>query len=980
MAQDKKAATALSAITEEVGTTPAPKEPNLAAKSGSGLAIPESPKKSTDKTTTDKSSVYKSDVSQSSIGNGQSEASWPFPPLAATREPVLSTSPGATLSPTLPPPLPGAGADTSPEAVPPEPPQRRVARRRPAGPVRSKIAANDDAPSIGGLIYALDQKPSTKPFKVAGIASAIWILISAAFAWAIVNADLQTGASLADILSKPATFITAAAVLVPTAILWFLALLSWRSEELRLRSSTMAEVAIRLAEPDRMAEQSVASLGQAVRRQVAFMNDAITRALGRAGELEALVHNEVSALERSYEENEQKIRGLINELSGERHALVNTSERVTDTLQTLGTDIPELIDKLSNQQLKLAHIIKGAGENLTALETAVGASTDQLETTLGTRTGELQTMLEQYTSGLSLALGSRTNQLQDAISEYVDKLDTSLSTRTENLQAVFEEYAVALDTSLTNRAEALDMQLVERTKALDTAFGQRLKSFDDSIMRSTMAVDDAISDKAQALSASLEHHVNNFGQTMQRQAIDLDETLMQGITSVRRTSENVTRQSLKAIEGLAGQSEVLKNVSETLLSQINTATDRFEGQGQAIEKVASSLEDTNYKIDATLQGRHAQLAQTLDRLSGKADEFGRFVEGYSSNIEGSISSAEQRARATTEQIRLTAEAAKRSALADIERFRVETGAEGDRALEELRQRFSSISNIVNEQLKTLSTRFDQTSDDVRQRAVRAAKEIAAEQSRLRTEIEGLPSVTRESAEGIRRALHDQLSALDQLSNLANRSVQHRDVTPPTRDPGRRALSSLSASVASELANRGRAARQPDTAPRTQPHNAGQQRHAASGATPEQRDTWTLGDLLARASRDDDSTPAPYAPSPGASSPGPGRPFQHHIDVIARALDPATTSAIWSRINAGQQGVMVRSIYTPEGRQAFDELSLRLRSDPELQRTVNHYLADFEQIRRDAEHRDPTGRLTQSHLHSDMGRVYLFLAHLTGRLG
>src|SRR5688500_14934720 len=29
---------------------------------------------------------------------------------------------------------------------------RRAAKRRPAGPARAKIAANDDAPSIGGLI------------------------------------------------------------------------------------------------------------------------------------------------------------------------------------------------------------------------------------------------------------------------------------------------------------------------------------------------------------------------------------------------------------------------------------------------------------------------------------------------------------------------------------------------------------------------------------------------------------------------------------------------------------------------------------------------------------------------------------------------------------------------------------------------------------------------------------------------------------
>ena len=70
-------------------------------------------------------------------------------------------------------------------------------------------------------------------------------------------------------------------------------MLAWRAQELKLMSSAMTEVAVRLAEPDRSAEQSAASLGQAVRRQVSFMNEAISRALGRAGELEALVHNEV---------------------------------------------------------------------------------------------------------------------------------------------------------------------------------------------------------------------------------------------------------------------------------------------------------------------------------------------------------------------------------------------------------------------------------------------------------------------------------------------------------------------------------------------------------------------------------------------------------------------------------------------------------------------------------------------------------------
>ena len=926
---------------------------------------------------------------------------------------AASSSGGSSGAHRLPPPLPNSVRTESREPAPDasrstadasddpdgeNTPPRRTARRRPAGPPRGKVAANDDAPSIGGLIYALEQKPSSAPFKYAAIATGVWSVICLVFSSVILRAQLSEGAGLLALLEQPTTFLTMTAIIVPVAVLWALALLAWRSEELRLRSSTMTEVAIRLAEPDRMAEQSVASLGQAVRRQVAFMNDAISRALGRAGELEALVHNEVTALERSYEENERKIRGLIQELAGERSALLGTSERVTDTLKTLGTDIPTLIDKLSNQQIKLAGIIQGAGENLTALETAVGQSTDRLETALGGKTQELQGMLEGYTTGLATALGARTEQLQYAIAGYVETLDTSLSNRTESLRLVFEEYAHALDTSLTNRAQALDIQLVERTKALDHAFGQRLKTFDDSIVRSTMAIDTAVAEKARALTSALDSHARTFSETIARQAVNLDESLMHGIQSVRRTSENITRQSLKAIEGLAGQSDMLKRVSENLLSQIHSVTNRFEGQGQAIMRAANSLENANFKIESTLQGRHAELSSTMDKLSGKADEFGRFIEGFSSTMEGSLTSAEQRARAAAEQLRASAEAAREAAMVDLERFRVETGAEGDRALEELRGRFASISNVVSEQLSSLNSRIDQTSDEVRQRASHAAAEIAAEQNRLREQMDRLPVATRENAEAMRRALQDQLRAIEQLSNLTTRSLSTRDVTPPqaqisgphgatgsltnayvtaARPAGdSRTLSSLGGmeprTVAPRTVTPGPSAggwagdaRQP--APPS-PYQ-GLPRPASDG-----REGWSLGDLLARASREDEG----HTSGRTRQSAGPV-PFHNQIDAIARALDPATTAALWQRINAGQRGVMVRSIYTPEGQAIYDDLSLRYRTDPDLQQTVNHYLADFENIRREAEHRDPSGRAASSHLLSDMGRVYLFLAHVSGRI-
>jgi hypothetical protein len=211
-------------------------------------------------------------------------ASDPFPPVS---EPLAS---GSQPSGFIPPPIPLSSSAASPKSA--EPPAelpseqqqpRRQARRRPAGPLRGQVAANDDAPSIGGLIYALDQKPSKTPLTYARIASLLWALAGVVFFWLMVSSEVGQGFTLAQIFSKPITFLMLAAILVPIAVLHFLALLAVRTEELRMRSSTMTEVAVRLAEPDRMAEQSVASLGQAVRRQVSFMNDAVSRALGRAG-------------------------------------------------------------------------------------------------------------------------------------------------------------------------------------------------------------------------------------------------------------------------------------------------------------------------------------------------------------------------------------------------------------------------------------------------------------------------------------------------------------------------------------------------------------------------------------------------------------------------------------------------------------------------------------------------------------------------
>ena len=89
---------------------------------------------------------------------------------------------------------------------------------------------------------------------------------------------------------------------------------------------------MRLAEPESIASEQMVTLSQAIRREIVSMGDGIERALARAGELETLVRSEVSNLERSYSDNERRIRTLVEELSTERETMLTNSERMRNAI------------------------------------------------------------------------------------------------------------------------------------------------------------------------------------------------------------------------------------------------------------------------------------------------------------------------------------------------------------------------------------------------------------------------------------------------------------------------------------------------------------------------------------------------------------------------------------------------------------------------------------------------------------------------
>ncbi len=874
--------------------------------------------------------------------------------------------------------------------------------RRGAEPARSRIAANDDLPSIGGLIYALQQRPTRAPFYVAFAASVVWVFVCLGAALFLFNERLSSLSTGGEMLRDPATLTLGATLIVPITLFWFLALLIWRAQELRLMASAMTEVAVRLAEPDKMATQSVASLGQSIRRQVAAMNDGISRALGRAGELEALVHNEVAALERSYSENESRIRGLIGELAGEREALANNSDRVRETLSGVGAQVTKDIANagelatrsLTSTTTKIAQQLTSQGDLVTKKLDAAGT---RVSTALQGATQKAAQVLDVKSSTLMTSLTAVGDQLVKDIPGLLDRLDgeqkrlnSIISSATQNFSAL--ETAIAtrttqLDGTLKTRTEELKSVLADRIKALDATVQQQAKSIESSLSTSTMKI---------------------------------SQVFAEGSDTLKKTTEHMTRQSSQANANLTAQADSLKGVSHKLLNQVHGLVQRFDAQGQAITSASQALDSSNAQIDSILQRRHSEITSLLETVSAKAQGLDKMMRSYSGIIEGSLTQVEERAKQITGSLAQETTAQASHAIAEIERLRSNARSHTEQAVAELTGGFQSITSQVADQLGTLSSRFDSTTREMRQTVSSTADEIEGTRQELQRRMRVIPQAAQHNQEAVRKAVSDQLKALGALSALSTgnsagglqqpapgyspqpgTAYPGQTLPPPAGGFGAPATTGNNpvssgdmAAVTSSLTGRlDAAANMPAQTPSqpapqtTQLPASGLGVNMRNTPASAQGDTWSVGDLLARASEPDHSarTAAPPPPPPpqqpaipaydAPAAPG----GELRLNDIAAAIDQTTASNIWQRFRQGEHNVFDRQIYTPNGQATFDEISGRYQRDPAFRTTVQRYIADFERLLSDAERKGQNSEMIHNYLTSETGRVYLMLAHASRRL-
>ncbi|MDB5613106.1 MAG: hypothetical protein JWQ22_759, partial [Devosia sp.] len=453
-----------------------------------------------------------------------------------------------------------------------------------AGPV-----ANDDRFPASKILYNLQSRSSATPTWIAVLLSLVWIAVSGTVAW------LRYGPQMANLGQFVGTvdFIGLIAIIfLPVMGFFAVATLFRRAQDLRNAASSITQAAMRLAEPEVTAADKVASVGQAVRREVNALGDGLERALSRAGELEVMIHNEVTALERTYSDNESRMRALIAELASQRESVLTNTERVREAITESHTGLVFDLDMISQ---RIAGTIVESGGNLTrALETAgntltntFGERTENFVSLVDNRTTDFMGALDDSAGRLALTFDDKTATMAKALDERAAELNSGVERRIASLTDALDSHSVSIGAAIDSRTQAIE----QRTAALTGSFEDRTQTIAGLIEQRTGELTSALDERTASLSTLL----TDGGASLLDQLRDRGHEVTGGLDMIgQRIAEDITSRSREAEVML---NALTRQLDESVSVQLNAMDSRLQ---TAVLEINGALDDTSERARITL--------------------------------------------------------------------------------------------------------------------------------------------------------------------------------------------------------------------------------------------------------------------------------------------------------------------------------------------------------------------------------------------
>ncbi len=528
--------------------------------------------------------------------------------------------------------------------------------------------ANDDRANIGQMLQALQQRPASRtPFLLATIAAVAWV--AGAVGTALMFRPEVEGLFTSPRMSALVVIGAVAVVVLPIVAFYVLAQLIRRSHEMHAVAGSMAAVALRLAQPETAASESVMSVGQAIRREVAAMGDGVERALARAAELESLVHNEVSSIERAYNDNEVRIRGLLSDLANQRETLVAQAEHVRTAISSVHLDLSHDItsvgdlvaDKVQEVAQRVTRSLTEKGEYITlALGHAGDSMIDALSERGSSLLERLESTSERSTSAVTNA-GERTaqsiatsaDQVTQIITAANQQLTESLKFKGDTVAQEFDDLAARLQQMMGARLDQVAHGFAQNAALTIENMGVRSEAFTSALSETSKRVVDDMATRAEDLHRTLQNTGDSLVFSLGQRG---DEVVGRMEQTGNRVNETLNTRSTAIAETFRDSTEMLigtlnergEAVKEMLLTRLKSFDDMFQHGGteltEKISRDATTLGNliTRHitEFDRTVKTYGGELVERLGQRTTDVSEAMRsHLESFDRRVGEQISTA-----------------------------------------------------------------------------------------------------------------------------------------------------------------------------------------------------------------------------------------------------------------------------------------------------------------------------------------------------
>jgi len=558
--------------------------------------------------------------------------------------------------------------------------ERQRSAKRIAG--KTSSPANDDAFAAQRILYSMQSRPSAAPIWIAALLSILWLAGTGVISW------LRFGEQLTDPqqfvgFSTTAEFAGLLAIaFLPVLGFFAVGILVRRAQELRVAAASMTQAAIRLAEPETTAADKVASVGQAVRREVNALGDGLERALSRAGELEVMVHNEVTSLERTYSDNEARLRSLIQELAAQREAVVTNADRVREAIvdahSLMIEDLDKAGDRMSSTILDRGRDVRNSIEEATeSLNSAFSGKSDKFVKTIDGRTADIVSMIDESADRLNLTLEDRSSAISNSFDSKTTGLANILDERLGTLSQELDTRAIAMAQSLDQKIDGLSTTLESSGNAIIADLESRgyamsgtMESIGNRIVGEiggrTDLAERTLTDLTDRLDETISVKVNSLESRLQSALIEIESTMDETTEAVQKSLTETGQNTLSLIGARAEEASViiearLKDVDavlsdkgEKVIDALTNHTTNFNNSANLLE---NALDEKTEKLDTTISNHQQALTEQISaRTREFAEQIGSRTQKLSEILEkrtGEFSSTlTERTRTLSESLEL----------------------------------------------------------------------------------------------------------------------------------------------------------------------------------------------------------------------------------------------------------------------------------------------------------------------------------------